>query len=173
MVFLNEQGSLQCLTKAKRPQKLSALKISHLQIGKERFALDPVAMFTTGALLSSIIAANGEEQALKWAQAIVENFARRPRGNDRSQIKAIFAGECEIALVNHYYYGKLRNSEDPEHVKWAKAVKIIIPNQGPGDRGAHINISGGGIANIQRILTKRQNFWSSWYLIRLKNYMPR
>ena len=60
--------------------------------------------------------------------------------------------------MNHYYYGKLRNSEDPEHVKWAKAVKIIIPNQGPGDRGAHINISGGGIAKHSKNFDKATKF---------------
>ena len=90
------------------------------------------------ALLSSIIAANGNEAAFAWAKGLVKNFARSPRGNDRSQIKAIFSGECAIALVNHYYYGKLINSEDPAHRKWAGSVNIIIPNQGPTDRGAHI-----------------------------------
>ena len=110
------------------------------------------------ALLSSIIAANGNEAALAWAQGLVENFARSPRGNDRSQIKAIFSGECAIALVNHYYYGKLINSEDPAHRKWAESVDIIIPNQGPTDRGAHINISGGGIAKHAKNLKEAKQF---------------
>jgi iron(III) transport system substrate-binding protein len=98
------------------------------------------------ALLSSIIEANGFDAALAWAEGLVSNFARSPRGNDRTQIKAIFAGECEIAIVNHYYYGKLVNSTNPEEQKWAQSVEIMIPNQGKYDRGAHINISGGGIA---------------------------
>jgi len=110
------------------------------------------------ALLSSIIAANGNEAALAWAKGLVENFARSPRGNDRSQIKAIFSGECGIALVNHYYYGKLINSEDSAHKKWAESVNIIIPNQGQTDRGAHINISGGGIAKHAKNLTEARLF---------------
>ncbi|MFL2845356.1 MAG: extracellular solute-binding protein [Candidatus Puniceispirillaceae bacterium] len=110
------------------------------------------------ALLSSIIAANGNEAAFAWAQGLVENFARSPRGNDRSQIKAIFSGECAIALVNHYYYGKLINSEDPAHRKWAESVDIIIPNQEPTDRGAHINISGGGIAKHAKNLKEAKQF---------------
>ena len=110
------------------------------------------------ALLSSIIAANGNEAASAWAKGLVENFARSPRGNDRSQIKAIFSGECAIALVNHYYYGKLINSEDPAHRKWAESVNIIIPNQGPTDRGAHINISGGGIAKHAKNLKEARQF---------------
>jgi iron(III) transport system substrate-binding protein len=110
------------------------------------------------ALLSSIIVANGKEEAFAWAKGLVENFARSPRGNDRSQIKAIFSGECAIALVNHYYYGKLINSEDPAHRKWAESVDIIIPNQGPNDRGAHINISGGGIAKHAKNLKEAKQF---------------
>ena len=98
------------------------------------------------ALLSSIIEANGSDAALAWAEGLVSNLARSPRGNDRTQIKAIFAGECEIAIVNHYYYGKLVNSTNPEEQKWAGSVEIMIPNQGKSDRGAHINISGGGLA---------------------------
>lgn len=98
------------------------------------------------ALLSSIIEANGYDEALAWAEGLVSNLARSPRGNDRTQIKAIFAGECDIAIVNHYYYGKLFNSKKSTERQWADSVDIIIPNQGKSDRGAHINISGGGIA---------------------------
>ncbi len=102
------------------------------------------------ALLSSIIEANGSDAALAWAEGLVSNLARSPRGNDRTQIKAIFAGECEIAIVNHYYYGKLVNSTNPEEQKWAGSVEIMIPNQGKSDRGAHINISGGGLAKYSK-----------------------
>ena len=110
------------------------------------------------ALLSSIIAANGNEAAFAWAKGLVENFARSPRGNDRSQLKAIFSGECGIALVNHYYSGKLLNSEDSTHRKWAESVDIVIPNQGQNDRGAHINISGGGIAKHSKNLKEARQF---------------
>ena len=110
------------------------------------------------ALLSSIIAANGRDQALQWARDLVNNFARSPRGNDRSQIKSIFSGECGVALINHYYYGKLINSKDHTHKKWAGSVDIIIPNQGANDRGAHVNISGGGIAKHSKNLDEAKKF---------------
>jgi len=110
------------------------------------------------ALLSSIIAAVGKEEALKWAEGLVANFARSPQGNDRSQVKAIFSGECSIALINHYYYGKLKNSKDPTHREWAESVQIIIPNQENNDRGAHVNISGGGIAKHSKNLTEAKKF---------------
>ena len=110
------------------------------------------------ALLSSIIAANGEAGAKAWAEGLVANLARSPRGNDRAQIKAIYAGECDISIVNHYYYGKLINSSDTEQRRWAESVNIIIPNQGKNDRGAHINISGGGIAKYSKNRKEAESF---------------
>ena len=110
------------------------------------------------ALLSSIIAANGEAGAKAWAEGLVANLARSPRGNDRAQIKAIYAGECDISIVNHYYYGKLINSSDTEQRQWAESVNIIIPNQGKNDRGAHINISGGGIAKYSKNRKEAESF---------------
>jgi iron(III) transport system substrate-binding protein len=100
------------------------------------------------ALLASIIAANGESAAERWARGLVSNLAQRPQGNDRAQVKAIFQGVCDIAIINSYYYGKLRNSKIAEHRKWAKNVRIIFTNQ--SGRGNHINISGGGVARYSK-----------------------
>ena len=96
------------------------------------------------SLLASIIAQNGSEAALKWAKGVVQNMARQPKGNDRDQIKTVAAGQGSIALVNTYYIGKMLTSDDPSEVAAGKQVKILFPNQ--QGRGAHINISGGGVA---------------------------
>ena len=101
-------------------------------------------------IMASVLAALGEEEAEKWAKGMVANFAKRPQGNDRAQVKAIYEGECEIALINNYYFGKLKFSEDPEQRKWAESVRLVFPNQAEGDRGAHVNISGGGIAKFSK-----------------------
>ena len=98
------------------------------------------------ALMASLMIALGEEKAEEWARSFVSNLARRPQGNDRAQVKAIYEGQCDVAIINNYYYGKLKYSEDPIQRKWAHTVRLIFPNQGEGDRGAHINISGGGVA---------------------------
>ncbi len=102
------------------------------------------------ALMASMISALGEEEAEKWARGLVSNLAKRPQGNDRSQLKSIYAGECDVAIINHYYYGKLTYSNNPDHREWAKASLIVFPNQGPDDRGAHINISGGGVVKFSK-----------------------
>ena len=95
------------------------------------------------SLLASIIANNGKTEAKTWAEGIVKNFARVPKGNDRDQIKAILAAEGDLAIVNTYYIGKLLNSKDLVEVNAANAVGLFFPNQ--DDRGTHINISGIGL----------------------------
>ncbi len=102
------------------------------------------------ALMASIIAANGEVKAEKWAKGLVFNLARRPQGNDRAQVKAIFEGQCDIAIINNYYFGKLKFSEDPKQREWTKNLKLIFPNQEKGDRGSHVNISGGGVVKFSK-----------------------
>ncbi|MEP0984890.1 extracellular solute-binding protein [Ekhidna sp.] len=95
------------------------------------------------SLLSSIIHENGPSAAQEWANGIVANMAREPKGGDRDQIKAIASGVGDIAVVNTYYVGLLLNSENPEEVKVGERVGIYFPNQ--EDRGGHINISGIGV----------------------------
>ena len=96
------------------------------------------------ALLASLIAHNGAEEAKKWVEGFVQNLARRPQGNDRAQAKAIFIGQCDIALMNTYYFGKMKYSKDhPEQIEWADSIEIAFFNQ--AGRGQHMNISAAGI----------------------------
>ena len=74
---------------------------------------------------------------------MVKNLARRPQGNDRAQVKAIFEGVCDVAIINSYYYGKLKYSKVTAQRDWANSIEIIFTNQ--DGRGNHINISGGGV----------------------------
>jgi len=98
------------------------------------------------ALLSSIVANKGVESATNWASGLVGNFARDPKGNDRDQVKAIAAGQGDIAIVNSYYIGLLLSSEKEEELKAGKSVGVFFPNQGEGESGTHINVSGIGLA---------------------------
>jgi iron(III) transport system substrate-binding protein len=97
------------------------------------------------SLLASFIASDGEVAATKWAKGIVNNMARKPAGNDRDQMKAVAAGMGDIAVVNTYYVGKLLNSKKSAEVRVGKKMGVFFPNQGVGERGAHINISGAGV----------------------------
>lgn len=90
------------------------------------------------ALLGAVIAHHDETFAKTWAEGIKANLARKPAGGDRDQAKAIWAGECDIAIGNTYYMGQMVN--DPEQKDWAEAVRIEFPVF-EGD-GTHLNISG-------------------------------
>lgn len=96
------------------------------------------------SLLASLIAHHGEEEARVWAEAVVERMARAPKGNDRDQMKALIAGEGDVAVVNTYYVGHLMNSEDQTEVEVGHRIGIFFPNQ--ATRGTHVNISGAGVA---------------------------
>jgi iron(III) transport system substrate-binding protein len=98
------------------------------------------------ALLSSIVANRGEDAATSWASELVKNFARDPKGNDRDQVKAITAGQGDLAIVNSYYIGLLLSSENTEEIKAGNSVGVFFPNQGEGETGSHINVSGIGLA---------------------------
>ena len=117
---------------------------------KGRICSRPGSHVYNRALMASVIAAPGEVEAEEWAKGLVNNFARRPQGNDRAQVKSIYEGECDIAIINNYYFGKLKYSEDPKQREWVKNLVLIYPNQEPGDRGAHINISGGGVVKFSK-----------------------
>lgn len=95
------------------------------------------------SLLASIIAVEGVDIAAKWAEDMVTNMAREPKGNDRDQMKAVAAGIADVAVVNTYYLGKLLTSSSEEEVLVGKQMGIFFPNQ--EGRGTHINISGAGL----------------------------
>ena len=96
--------------------------------------------YTIG-LIASLIAHDGAQKTEEWLAAVKENLARKPTGNDRAQVKAIFAGECDIALGNTYYMGKMQtNEKEPEQKDWANSVRVLFPDA--NGRGTHVNISG-------------------------------
>ena len=96
------------------------------------------------ALTSAILHHHGEEFAINWLNGLKGNLARKPQGNDRAQVKAIWAGECDISIGNTYYMGKML--EDAEQAEWANSVRIIFPKFENG--GTHVNVAGIGMAKF-------------------------
>jgi iron(III) transport system substrate-binding protein len=99
------------------------------------------------SLMGALIEANGLDATEAWARGIAANLARPPQGGDTDQIKAVAAGEGDVALVNQYYYLRLLNSSKPDEQDIAARTAVFFPNQGPGERGTHVNISGGGVVS--------------------------
>ncbi|GKY87948.1 Fe(3+) ABC transporter substrate-binding protein [Sinisalibacter aestuarii] len=90
------------------------------------------------ALTAAMIAHHGEDYTKEWLTGLKANLAMKPQGNDRAQVKSIWAGECDISLGNTYYMGEML--EDDEQRQWAEAVRIEFPAFEDG--GTHVNISG-------------------------------
>ena len=90
------------------------------------------------ALTAAYLHHHGEAETLDWLKAVKSNLARKPQGNDRAQVKAIWAGECDIALGNTYYMGQML--ADPEQQDWANSVSVEFPIF--EDAGTHVNVSG-------------------------------
>ena len=95
------------------------------------------------SLLGSMIETKGADTTEAWAKGLVSNLARQPEGGDTDQIKAVAAGQCGVAVANHYYWARLAKSDAPEDQEVVQKTAVFFPNQ--ADRGAHVNISGAGV----------------------------
>ncbi|WP_289041610.1 Fe(3+) ABC transporter substrate-binding protein [uncultured Aliiroseovarius sp.] len=96
----------------------------------------------TLALVSAYLTHHGAEETKTWLEGVKANLARKPQGNDRAQVKAIWAGECDVAIGNTYYMGKMVN--DPEQKEWADSVNVVFPVF--KGQGTHVNVSGVALA---------------------------
>jgi iron(III) transport system substrate-binding protein len=90
------------------------------------------------ALTAAIMAHHDEAFTKTWLEGVKANLARKPDGGDRDQVKAIWAGECDIAVGNTYYMGQML--ADPEQAEWAGSVNVVFPTFTDG--GTHMNLSG-------------------------------
>ncbi|MDO9709420.1 extracellular solute-binding protein [Paracraurococcus lichenis] len=97
------------------------------------------------SLAASVLIADGAEKTEAWAKGVAANLARPPQGGDRDQFRAIPAGQCTLALANTYYLAAFGASQKPEDQALFKRIGVVFPNQGEGDRGTHVNISGAGL----------------------------
>lgn len=108
---------------------------------KGRICIRPGTHSYNLALVAAMIAHKGADAAKAWLEGLKANLARKPQGNDRAQVKAVWAGECDLAIANTYYLGKML--EDPEQRAWAEAVNVVFPVFEGG--GTHVNISGAAL----------------------------
>ena len=135
------------------PLKVNPADLSdYLSLTDAKFKGRVVTRSSTAAynksLLASIIANHGEEKALEFSKGLVNNFPYNPKGSDRDQIRAVAAGDADIAIVNTYYLGVMLNSEDKKDAQIAKSLKIFFPAQ--ATTGTHMNISGAGVTHYSK-----------------------
>ena len=95
------------------------------------------------SLMASLIHYHGMKEAERLAKGFVRSFARSPQGGDTDQIRAVAAGECNIAVANSYYFVRLLKSQKERDQNVVSRIGIVFPNR--DDRGTHVNISGAGV----------------------------
>ena len=96
-------------------------------------------------LLAAIIENHGEDAAKSWAAGMVANFARDPQGGDTDQLRALVSGECDVSVSNTYYFARAIRTDVSGLPKDAMAnIGWVFPSQNA--EGAHMNLSGGGVA---------------------------
>jgi len=126
-----------------KPSELSTYEALTDSKWKDRILIRSSNNIYNQSLLASLISHHGVKKAEAWARGIVNNLARRPQGGDRDQLRAVAAGEGDIAIANNYYYARLLTSKKARDRKVTDKVKVFWPNQvGPG---THVNISGAAV----------------------------
>lgn len=90
------------------------------------------------SLVAMLIARHGEERTEEIVRGWVDNLATEVFSNDTKLMEAIVAGQCDVGVVNSYYFGRLQKeggADLPMALHWPSAET----------GGVHINVSGGGV----------------------------
>jgi len=125
------------------PDELSTYEDLASDKWQDRICVRSSSNIYNQSMLASFVAHWGKDEAERWTEDFVDNFAREPKGGDRDQIRAVAAGQCDVALANTYYLAGLATSDDPADRAAADKVEVFWPNQ--NGRGAHVNISGAAV----------------------------
>jgi len=136
-----------------KPSELSSYEALADPKWKGRICIRSSGNIYNQSLVASLLVSDGEAKTLAWMKAFVANFARKPQGGDRDQIKAAAAGECDLAIANTYYLARmLQSTKDDGQRQAAEKLAVFWPNQ--NGRGAHVNVSGVGLTRASK---NRQN----------------
>jgi len=124
------------------PKQLSTYEALAEPQWKGRLCLRTSKKVYNQSLVATMIAAHGEKKTEQVVRGWVANLATDVFANDTQLLEAIAAGQCDVGIVNTYYYGRIVK-ERPDF-----PVKVFWANQGAG--GTHVNISGAGVTQNSR-----------------------
>jgi iron(III) transport system substrate-binding protein len=124
-------------TERVKPEDLSSYEALAEPRWKGKLCLRTSKKVYNQSLVAMLIAQHGEEQTEKIVRGWVENLATDVFANDTQLMEAIAAGQCDVGIVNTYYFGRLLRDKPtlPVKLSWAD-------QQGTG---VHVNVSGAGI----------------------------
>lgn len=124
-------------TKKVKPGDLSTYEALGDAKWKGRLCLRSSKKVYNQSLVAMMIADLGEAKSEEIVKSWVKNLATPPFSDDENLLDAMAAGQCDVGIVNSYYYGRLKR-KDPK-----VPMGIFWPNQ--NDRGVHVNVSGAGV----------------------------
>jgi len=129
-------------TERVKPEALSSYEDLADPKWKGRLCLRTSKKVYNQSLVATLIARHGEDRAEQIVRGWVDNLAAAPFSNDTKAMEAVLAGQCDVTIVNTYYFGRLQKA-DP-------AIKLAIfwPNQ--DSSGVHINVSGAGVTKYAK-----------------------
>lgn len=119
------------------PEDLSTYENLASSDWKGRLCLRTSKKVYNQSLVATMMARLGESKTEDIVKGWVDNLATDVFSNDTKTMQAILAGQCDVAIVNTYYFGRLQK-KDPNI-----PLALFWPNQ--DDRGVHVNVSGAGV----------------------------
>lgn len=120
-----------------KPSELSTYEDLASAKWKGRLCLRTSKKVYNQSLVAMMISHHGEAKTEGIVKGWVANLATDPISDDTKTLEAIAAGQCDVGIVNTYYYGRLMK-KDPN-----LSLALFWPNQ--ADNGVHVNISGAGV----------------------------
>ena len=124
-------------TERVKPSELSTYEALADKQWEGRLCLRTAKKVYNQSLTATMIETHGEAKTEQIIKGWVGNLSTDVFSDDTAVLQAIEAGQCDVGVVNTYYYGRL-HKQQPD-----LPIKLFWPNQ--GDRGVHINLSGIGL----------------------------
>jgi len=119
------------------PEQLSGYEDLADPKWKGRLCLRTSKKVYNQSLVAALIARHGEERAEQIVRGWVVNLAAAPFSNDTKAMQAVEAGQCDVTIVNTYYFGRLQQKQ-PD-------IKLALFWANQDSSGVHINVSGAGV----------------------------
>jgi iron(III) transport system substrate-binding protein len=124
-------------TERVRPDELSTYEDLASARWKGRLCLRTSKKVYNQSLVAMMMARHGEAETQEIIRGWVDNLATNVFSSDTKLMEAIAAGQCDVGIVNTYYFGRLQKK------KADIPLALFWPNQ--ADSGVHVNVSGAGI----------------------------
>ncbi len=139
--------SVRARTLVYNTQKLQAVQLSTYEDlahpkWKGRLCLRTSKKVYNQSLVAMMIAEHGEAKTEEIVRGWVANLATDVFPDDTKMLEAIAAGQCDVGIVNTYYFGRLIEKNPKLN------LALFWPNQ--QSNGVHVNVSGAGVTKYAK-----------------------